>query len=143
MKNFNMIQINGLRGILMACGICVCLAAGFIVFPGFVMKSLWNVVANFTGMVPSIALVQGVLLWAIMVIGYMVFRKNPMFIEFRSSRDLSEEEMNAVMKRIKIQQEADIIARSMMEAQREFERKCAENSVETKLEKKEKNHIDI
>ncbi len=143
MKNFNMIQINGLRGILMACGICVCLAAGFIVFPGFVMKSLWNVVANFTGMVPSIALVQGVLLWAIMVIGYMVFRKNPMFIEFRSARDLSEEEMNTVMKRIKIQQEADIIARTMMEAQREFERKCAENPVETKVEEKEKNHIDI
>ena len=143
MKNFNMIQINGLRGMLMACGIGVCLAAGFVVFPGFVMKSLWNVVAGYTGMVPTIGLVQGLLLWAIMVIGYMAFRKNHMFIEFRSSRDLSEEEMNTVMNRIRIQQEADIIARSMMEAQREFEKKCAENPVETKIEEKEKNHIDI
>lgn len=143
MKNFNMIQINGLRGILMACGIGVCLAAGFVVFPGFVMKSLWNVLANYIGMVPSIGLVQGLLLWSIMVIGYVTFRKNRMFIEFRSSRDLTNEEMAEVMKRIRIQQEADIIAKSMMEAQREFEKKCAENPVEIKVEEKEKNHIDI
>ena len=41
-RNAKIIQISGLRGILMAIFIVTCLAAGFVVFPGFVAMNIWN-----------------------------------------------------------------------------------------------------
>ena len=35
-KNMNVIQIKGVKGIIMAAFIVICLAAGFIAFPGMV-----------------------------------------------------------------------------------------------------------
>ncbi len=142
-RNFNVIQINGFRGLVMAVGVVACLAAGFIVFPGLVMKSIWNVVSNYTGVLPEIAMLQGILLWAIMVIGYFAFRKNKMMIEFKSANDLSKDEMEEVMQRIRLQRQADIISRAMMKAQQEIEAQSVANSETEEVEEIEKNHIDI
>lgn len=142
-KNFNVIQINGFRGLVTALGVVTCLAAGFIVFPGIVMKSIWNVISSYTGVVPQIAMLQGVLLWAIMVIGYLTFRKNKMMIEFKSANDLSHDEMNEVMQRIRLQKQADIISKAMMEAKKELEAQKAVISEENGAEDNEKNRIDI
>lgn len=142
-RNFNVIQINGFRGLVIALGVVTCLAAGFIVFPGLVMKSLWNVVSSYTGVLPEIAMLQGILLWAIMVIGYLAFRKNKMMIEFKSANDLSRDEMEEVMQRIRLQRQADIIAKAMANAQKELEAQNIVNSEENKVEETEKNHIDI
>lgn len=142
-RNFNVIQINGFRGLVIAMGVVTCLAAGFIVFPGFVMKSLWNVVSSYTGVLPEIAMLQGILLWAIMVIGYFAFRKNKMMIEFKSANDLSKDEMEEVMQRIRLQRQADIIAKAMANAQKEMEAQSVANSELEHSEEAEKNHIDI
>ena len=142
-KNFNVIQINGFRGLLMAFGVVACLFAGFIVFPGFVMKSVWNIISCYTGVIPQIAMLQGVLLWAIVVIGYFAFRKNKMMIEFKSANDLSRDEMEEVMQRIRIQRQADIISRAMMEARKEFDAEKTDINNEHHIKEEEKNHIDI
>lgn len=142
-KNFNVIQINGFRGLLMAFGVVSCLFAGFIVFPGFVMKSVWNIISCYTGVIPQIAMLQGVLLWAIVVIGYFAFRKNKMMIEFKSANDLSRDEMEEVMQRIRIQRQADIISRAMMEARKEFDAEKTDINNEHHIKEEEKNHIDI
>lgn len=142
-RNFNVIQINGFRGLVIAMGVVTCLTAGFIVFPGLVMKSLWNVVSSYTGVVPQIAMLQGVLLWAIMVIGYFAFRKNKMMIEFKSANDLSQDEMEEVMQRIRLQRQAEIISKAMQNVQKEIDAQNVVNSETETSEEAEKNHIDI
>ena len=61
-KNFNVIQIKGFRGIIMAIFIVTCLSAGFIVFPGWLCMQIWNIIASYTLNIPLIALLQGILL---------------------------------------------------------------------------------
>ena len=44
-RRMNVIQINGFKGLVMAVGIVACLIAGFVAFPGLVMKTAWNFVS--------------------------------------------------------------------------------------------------
>ncbi|MCR5265565.1 MAG: hypothetical protein K6E29_03115 [Cyanobacteria bacterium RUI128] len=122
-KNFNVIQINGFKGILLLIGAAMCLAAGFIAFPGFVMKTLWNILASYTSVIPPIGIIQGVLLWGIIVVSYFAFRKKGYFVEFKSADDLSREEMDAVIQRIRMERQSDIIAKSILRA-KELEEKA-------------------
>ena len=46
-KRARVIQVSGLRGILMMAFIGTCLAAGFIAFPAICAMKLWNYAANF------------------------------------------------------------------------------------------------
>lgn len=142
-RNFNVIQINGFRGILLAISVVTCLIAGFVIFPGIIMKSLWNVVSGYFGLMPAISVTQGVLLWGILAFGYFVFRKNHFLIEFKSTNDLSNEEMEEVMQRIRLQRQAEIFSKAIMKA------KELELEKDESLDKKEsdpeevKNNIDI
>lgn len=115
-KRLNVIQINGFKGLVMAAGIVTCLAAGFIGFPGIVMKTIWNFISSQTGLMPEIATLQGILLWGIIVLSYITFRKKPLLVEFKSADDLSREEIDAVMNRIRVERQADIITKAMMRA---------------------------
>lgn len=122
-KNFNVIQINGFKGILLVIGAVMCLAAGFVAFPGFVMKSLWNIGASYMSVIPPIGIIQGVLLWGIIVVSYFAFRKKGYCVEFKSADDLSREEMDAVIQRIRMERQSDIIAKSILRA-KELEEKA-------------------
>lgn len=111
----NIIKINGLRGILFAGMVVSCLAAGFIVFPGYVAMHIWNlVVASFT--VPQIGLVQGILLWGIIVATYLIFRKNKVVVCIRTPQGLSEEELKEVFADMKKQSQVDPVLQSMLKA---------------------------
>lgn len=136
-RNFNVIQINGFRGILMAIGIVVCLAAGFIGFPGMVMKMGWNIISQTTGLLPQIGIIQGVLLWGIVVVTYLVMKRNPFVVEFKSADNLSREEMDEVMQRIKVERQAELLTRAIANAKN---LKDAENS--SFIEKDENNSKD-
>jgi len=118
MKNrLNIIQINGLKGLLFLAGAIVCLIAGFIVFPGIVMKSGWNLLSSLSGAVPSIGMIQGILLWGIIVVGfYALGGKKSLFFEFKTADDLSKSELDEVMSRIKQERRADMVKRSLMRA---------------------------
>ena len=142
-RNFNVIQINGFRGLLMAGGIVACLIAGFIVFPAFVMKSIWNVISAYSGAVPCISMLQGVLLWGITVVACLTFKKKGMFVEFKSTNDLSQAEMEEVMQRIRIQRQMDIMTKAMMNAKAEMDSQKALNTEENQVEEIQKNNIDI
>ncbi len=121
MKNkLNVIQINGIQGIIFLIGAIICLIAGFVAFPGMVFKMGWNFLAHATDVVPTIGMLQGTLLWGIVVVSYFAFKKKGFFIEFKSGNDLSREEMDAVMHRIRTERQADLIAKSIMKA-RELE----------------------
>ena len=99
-KKLRVIQINGFRGICMALGIVSCLIAGFVVFPGIVAMNIWNFISVKTALIPSLGLVQGMLLWGITVVTYMITKKNSLIVSFKAPTELTEEEIDEVMKRV-------------------------------------------
>ena len=130
-RNAKIIQINGLRGLLTALFIITCLAAGFIAFPGFVAMSIWN---HFAGTnIPEINLFQGVLLWAIIFLTYFIASKQSVTVSFASPRELNEEEMKALMERVKMQSQARMINKMILKNIEEKEKQDASEEKETKL----------
>ena len=117
-KKMGVIQINGIKGILFALGVIACLLAGFVAFPGIVMKAVWNLAASYIGF-PQIAAIQGILLWGIVVISYLIFKKEGFMIELKTtedSLDLSNDEVENVIQRIKMEHQSDILAKALMRA---------------------------
>ena len=112
-KKLNVIQIKGIRGLIFAGFVVTCLAAGFIAFPGWVCMHAWNYIANYTGSIPTIALLQGILLWGIIAGAYFTFRKDKVIVCMKSPQGLSEEELKAVFADIKKQSETDPILQAM------------------------------
>ncbi len=101
-KNLRVIQINGFRGICLALAILACLIAGFIVFPGLVVMTAWNFISAKTMLIPPLGIIQGVLLWGIMVVSYMIIKKRHVMVSFKTPTELSDEELDEVMERIKL-----------------------------------------
>ena len=110
-KKLRVVEIRGFRGLLLAAAIGCCLFAGFIVFPGYVAMSIWNYVSVKTMMFPSVGLMQGVLLWGIVLVSYMIIRKRNFSIAFKTPNELSKDELDEVMAKIK----TDATARMMSE----------------------------
>ena len=138
-KNINVIQIKGIRGLLMAAFIVSCLFAGFVVFPGWVCMQAWNFISAYTLSLPIIGLVQGLLLWGILVLGYFIFRKEKVVVCMKTPQGLSEDELKAVFADMKRQSVEDPIIQAMIKAreaemkykaQQEFENKETEQQVE-------------
>ena len=131
-KNLNIIKINGVRGLLVALMVVSCLAAGFIAFPGYVAMHVWNLSAPFLAL-PQIGLLQGMLLWGIIVAAYFTFRKNKLVVCIKSPQGLSEEELKEVFADMKKQSKTDPVLQAMLKA-REAElniKKQDENQSET------------
>lgn len=124
-KNLRIIQINGFRGLCAAVGIVVCLIAGFVAFPGLVMMKGWNLLAEYVT-IPTISLIQGVLLWGISVVSYMILTKNRVLVAYRHADELSQEEMNAVMQKIQYETTRKMMSDVMEQALKEQQELAAE-----------------
>ena len=123
-KNLNIIQINGVKGLIMAGFIVTCLVAGFAAFPGWICMHIWNFAA-YSLEIPSIGLIQGLLLWGILVAAYFTFRKEKLVVCMKSPQGLSDEELKSVFADIKKQAQEDKIIQAMIKA-REAESKIKE-----------------
>ena len=139
-KNINVIQIKGVRGLIFAGLVVSCLIAGFIVFPGWVAMNSWNFVVNHLNNIPSIGLLQGIILWGILVVSYYTFRKEKVVVCMKSPQGLSEEELKNVFADMKKHSLEDPILQAMMKAreaeqkykaQQEFEKNNVENSTDS------------
>lgn len=110
------VQIDGIKGMITAAFICVCAFAGFVVFPGYVAMGLWNKYLVQGYMFPSLSLFQGILLWAIAAIVYFIIDNKGFALSFRSTPDLSDEELNSILKSAKLNSKMrmfnDVISRS-------------------------------
>lgn len=131
-KNLNVIQIRGIKGLMVLFFAGCCLFAGFIVFPGLVCMHIWNYISLKTLSVPSIGTIQGILLWGIIIVSYFTFRKEKLVVCFKGSQGLSEEELKSVFTDLKRQADEDKILQAMLKA-REAEMKIKQQ--ETKDEK--------
>ena len=79
-NKLRVIQISGIRGLLSAAFIVICLAAGFVGFPALALSKLWNHFAETSGIVPTINLFQGAILWAILAISYLILNKKQRYL---------------------------------------------------------------
>lgn len=115
-KNLNIIQIRGIRGIIIALCVASCLIAGFIAFPGLILMNLWNMLAFNLINLPPIGLIQGVLLWGIFISIYFLLRKDRFIVCVKSPKGLSEDELKSVFANIKEQSKEDMILQAMMKS---------------------------
>lgn len=136
-KNLNVIQIKGIKGLVIAGLVVCCLAAGFIAFPGWVGMHVWNYLASYIETIPSIGLFQGILLWGIIIASYFTFRKEKVVVCLKSPQGLSEEELKAVFADMKKQSLEDPILHAMMKAREaELKYKAQQDLETTEAEKK-------
>jgi hypothetical protein len=96
-KKMRIIQISGIRGILLAVFVGICLVAGFVGFPGYVAMHLWN---RFE-LLPAINLYQGMLLWAIAaILIYIANDRKKFLVTTKHSSRMTEEELQKILDKI-------------------------------------------
>ena len=133
--NMNVIQIRGIRGLILTAGAICCLAAGFIWFPGWVLMHLWNFSASYINNMPSISAIQGILLWGIIVASYFAFKKDKLVVCLKAPQGLSEDEIKEVFSDLKEQNTQEKIIQAMLKAREaELRYKNEENKIEDKEE---------
>ena len=115
-RNLNIIQINGIKGLIYVGFIVSCLAAGFIGFPSIVCMKLWNFTAGFTTNIPQIGIIQGILLWGIIAGAYFTFRKEKLVVCMKSTDGLNEEELKAVFEEMKKRSREDVFVKNIMKS---------------------------
>ena len=98
-KNFRVITINGVRGIIVAVFIVFGLVSGFIVSPGWVCMSLWNFIFDQSNIVSTMNLFQGILLLAIIALSLYALNNRRALIGFGSYQGLSPEQIRDIMNR--------------------------------------------
>ncbi|CCY63468.1 unknown [Clostridium sp. CAG:967] len=115
-KNTKIIQISGLRGILMLVFVATCLAAGFIAFPAIAAMYAWNYAGNFI-MLPVINIYQGLMLWAIIAISvYILNDRKKYLVAFKAPGELNDEEMKNLLERVKVQAQAKTLNSMVLKA---------------------------
>jgi len=115
-KGLNVIQIKGMKGIVLAIFVVCCLATGFILFPAWLCMQIWNFTSSYVEQLPAIGIFQGVLLWGIIVSSYFTFRKEKVLVCMKTPEGLSEDEMKAVFANIKRQAQEDALLSTMLKA---------------------------
>ena len=108
-KRFNIIKINGFKGLVFAFFCIGCLAAGFLIFPGWVCMHIWNYFGQFIGL-PVINAWQGLMLWAITAIsGFIINDRKKFLVALKAPGQLSEDEVKTILERVKIHSQAQAI----------------------------------
>lgn len=107
------IQIDGIRGLITAAFIGVCLFAGFVVFPGMVAMHYWNKYLVNLLMFPTLSLFQGVLLWGIIAISYFIISKKGLAVSFKNTPELSDEELDMILKKAKVSSQMKLMNKMM------------------------------
>ena len=105
-KNYRVITINGIRGIIAAIFIVFGRIAGFIISPGWVCMKLWNHFAQ--EYFATMNLLQGIMLWAIIGLSLYALNNKHALIGFGAYQGLSPDQIKDIMNRAKLS-EAKII----------------------------------
>lgn len=98
-KNFKVITINGIRGIIAAIFIILGLIAGFIISPGWVCMKIWNYAFMNSNSVAQMQLIQGILLWSIIALTLYALNNKKALIGFGSYSGLNPEQIRDIMER--------------------------------------------
>lgn len=101
-KKFSVIKINGFKGLLLALFILGCLAAGFLIFPGWICKNIWNFIAGYFVQMPVMNLVHGIMLWCIIALSVYASNKGNLAISIGTSLPVNrnEERIKEIIKQL-------------------------------------------
>lgn len=134
------IQIDGIKGLITAVFIGVCLFAGFVLFPGQVAMTLWNKYLVTSFMFPTLDLLQGVLLWGIVAISYCIVSKKGLAVSFKNTPEISDEELDAIIKSAKISSQFRMMNKKMAKFDK-FEMSEKEPVIKSIKEEKETSYM--
>ncbi len=138
-KKVKMIEIRGISGLLKLGFIGVCLVAGFGVFPGFALMLLWNSFIAANTPIPSIGILQGLLLYGISVVIYLLHNRPKFSISCGAFKDLSDEELDRIITKAKLDAEKRMTMSGFDFFQSKLEE--MEKSQKEELEEKDKKEI--
>jgi len=96
-KNFKVIQIHGLSGLLLLGFIVVGLFCGFILFPIWIIMIGWNEVSvsMFSG--PVINYYQASLLWLFLALSSYLILRNSISVKIQKPDDSEQEELDKII----------------------------------------------
>jgi len=100
-RDFKVIQINGFKGLIIFAFIACCVATGFIMFPSWLCKSVWNFVAVYVPHMPEMTMITGGILWAIIALSYFAIAKPRIAIGLGNHSQMSEAEIDMITNRLK------------------------------------------
>lgn len=99
-KNFKIIHINGISGLIAVFFIAVCLFCGFVIFPILGLKAAWNHGLSPYSKIPTIGLFQSFLLWAFITLNLVAFFKNKVSIKISNEDVLKDPELKNMLKNV-------------------------------------------
>ena len=134
------IQIDGIKGLITAAFMGVCLFAGFVLFPGQVAMTLWNKYLVSSFMFPTLDLLQGVLLWGIVAISYCIVSKKGLAVSFKNTPEISDEELDAIIKGAKISSHMKMMNKNISKFDR-FDSSKKEASIKSVKDEKEASYM--
>ncbi|MCM1009843.1 MAG: hypothetical protein NC390_03055 [Fusobacterium sp.] len=118
-NKMRVIQISGFRGILSAIFIVACLIAGFVGFPSIALEHGWNKLADITGTLPYINAFQGLILWGILAVSYMIINRKQRYLAVFEPKPRNPKEIRDIINEIKSQSAA--LKKEMPQTQEEKE----------------------
>ena len=98
MKNrLNVIKINGFSGIFIVALLIGCVIEGVIIFPSKILMHLWNYIAMYIDNMPTMTLLHGVILWAIVALSTYAILRDKSPISYHSPNVVSDEEIKDII----------------------------------------------
>ena len=101
MKNFKVITINGVRGLIVAIFVVMGLIAGFVISPGWVCMKIWNSIFEYSNNVAQMHLLQGIMLWLIIALSLYALNNKRSLIGFGSYQGLNPDQIKDIVERAK------------------------------------------
>ena len=103
-KNFKVITINGIRGMIVAVFVVLGLIAGFIISPGWVCMKTWNYFMESSTMFSLMNIYQGIMCWAMIALALYALNGKRSLIGFGTYSGLSPHQIKDIMKRAKAEE---------------------------------------
>ena len=95
-KKVKVVEINGLRGIIVVIYAIICAIAGFILFPSWVLMQMWNFLGTHIYSLPQMTLIHGFMLYAILVLFYFATNSHKTCLGI-SSVNLTKSHITSIM----------------------------------------------
>ena len=95
-RKVKVVEINGLRGLVVVAYAIICAVAGFILFPAWVLMHLWNMLGTYIYNLPHMNMLHGFMLYAIFVLFYFATNSHKTCFGI-SSMNLSKTHISSIM----------------------------------------------
>ena len=102
-KHGRIIEIRGFKGLVTAIFVLCCIITGFTVFPGFIAMNVWNFIAKNVTDMPTMQLLHGVMLWAIIFLIWYAFSGKHFALHFGCNS--SDEKLKEIVEQIRRENE--------------------------------------